>query len=477
MTDSILIVGAGVAGLHAAMECARAGAHAIVVERGAVVGGRLAATMTETSAIGGRAGGAAVPLLEALAADDNVEIMTLATLESIAGRPGNFTVSIRERSRFVTDQCTRCKLCHAVCPVVLSNEYDAGLTFRKAIFTPMSETLPAEYVVDIRNCLNTPPNYLPCQRCVDVCEDEAIDFHLPLDTLHELQVGAVILAPGFRIEDAAKLDGLGYGAHADIVTSAELQRLLESPGPTGGYASKPSNEEYPESVLLVLDNPSRFALYVVASQVHQLLAQDVGSVALLVLSQAPRDGEHAEARALADETSVRVFWGGMFMVDPTSDNTLEVSFEDFSTNRYVRDTYDMVALCSDVEPAEGLAELSSAVGVELADTGYISAQGNAGTGVATSGPGIFVAGCASGPKNIADSIATAHAAADRALSNLDPRLLRSDYAPQRAEEVETSDTDADDVAPALSADQTRARIEQMLYALLDKSGARQGPGE
>jgi len=197
VTDSILIVGAGVAGLHAAMECANAGAHAIVVEQGPVVGGKLAATMTKASAIGDRAEGVSVPLFEALADNENIEIITLANLENIEGRPGNFTVSIRERARFVTDACTRCKLCRAACPVVRANEFDAGLTYRKAIYAPMAETLPGAWVIDIQSCLNTPPNYLPCNRCVDVCADDAIHFDMPLDTVHQRVVGAVILAPGF----------------------------------------------------------------------------------------------------------------------------------------------------------------------------------------------------------------------------------------------------------------------------------------
>jgi ferredoxin len=157
-----------------------------------------------------------------------------------------------------------------VCPVVVPNEFDAGLTYRKAIYTPMGETLPEPWVINIDDCLNTPPNYLPCNRCIEVCEDDAIFFNLPLETVHKHQVGAVILAPGFQIEGGADFSELGYGTHPDILMSAELQRLLESPGPTGGYASKPSNEEYPESVLLVVDDPSQFALYIIASQVHQL---------------------------------------------------------------------------------------------------------------------------------------------------------------------------------------------------------------
>lgn len=260
MTDSILIVGGGAAGLHAALQVAEAGAQAIVVERGPVVGGRLAAVMLEPSAIGDRSEGIRTPLFEALEGNDNIEIITLANLESIEGRAGNFTVTVKEQQRFVTDACTRCKNCHTVCPQVTPNEADAGLTYRKAIYTPMSDTLPPEWVIDIETCLNKPPNYLPCQRCIEVCDDDAIFFNLPLETIHERHVGAVILAPGFRIEDPDRFAELGYGAHPDIVTSAELQRLLEAPGPTGGYASKPSDEEYPESVLLVLDNPSQFAL-------------------------------------------------------------------------------------------------------------------------------------------------------------------------------------------------------------------------
>ncbi len=462
MTDSILILGSGVAGLHAAMECAKGGARAIVVEQGPMVGGRLAAALTKASAIGDRAEGASVPLLKALADNQNIEIITLANLHKIEGRPGNFSVSIRERARFVTDACTRCNNCRAACPVVLSNEFDAGLTYRKAIYTPLSETLPAEWVIDIHNCLNTPPNYLPCQGCVEVCDDDAIHFDMPLETFHERQVGAVVLAPGFEITDNASFAELGYGKHPDIVMSAELQRLLESPGPTGGYASKPSNEEYPESVLLVLDNLSRFGLYIVASQVRQLLAQDVETVAVLVLSPLSGDGDRAEVEELAAQTGVQVRWGTMFKAEPTADNTLDVSFEDFSVSRYVQETYDMVVLCSDVQPPEGLADLADTVDVRLAASGYIEAVDEDQEGVSTSRPGIFVAGCASGPKNIKQTIAEAQAAANCALTQLDPRLL----APGAVTEVAAGeDRKGAQVAP----DEMRGQIEKLLYALISRA--------
>lgn len=457
MTDTILIVGGGIAGIHAAMDCADAGARAIIVERSPVVGGRLAAAMTEPSAIGERAEGVQPPLLDTLADHERIEIITMANLESIEGRSGNFSVSIRERARFVTDACTRCKLCHAVCPVVAANEFDAGLTYRKAIYTPLPKTLPEAYVIDTESCLNAPPNYLPCQRCVDVCDDDAIHFDLPLDSVHDRHVGAVILATGLQTGDAAALGEFGYGAHADVVTSAELQRLLEFPGPTGGYASKPSDEEYPESVLLVLDDPSTFSLYIVSSQVRQLLAQDVGTVAVLVLSQPAEGDRDVEVRDLADKTGVRVRWGAMFKVDPEKGDAIGVSYEDFSQHRFVRESYDLVVLCSDVEPPDAIGDLARTIEIDLAEDGYFAVDG---TGVTSSRQGIYVAGCASGPKNIKDSLAAAHEAACLALAELDPRVLR----PEQAEPAQAVRGTAAAAAP----DDMQKQIEALLHALVDR---------
>ncbi|NIM70783.1 MAG: FAD-dependent oxidoreductase [Xanthomonadales bacterium] len=457
MTDSVLIVGSGMAGLHAAKACADAGARAIVVERGPVVGGRLAATLFDPAGIGERSEGMRTPLMEMLENNENIEIITLAGLERLEGRPGHFSVAIRERQRFVTDDCTRCKNCHTVCPVVRPNEYDAGLTFRKAIYTPMSDTMPPAWVIDIESCLNTPPNYLPCQQCVEVCDDHAIFFNLPLETVHERQVGAVILAPGFRTEDPARFADVGYGAHPDVVSSAEMQRLLESPGPTGGFASKPSDEAYPESVLLVLDNPSHFALYIVASQVRQLLAQDVEIVAVLILASPGEEQE--KMRELASESGIEVHWGALFKVDPGEENVLEVSYEDLSAHRFVRASYDMVVMCNDVEPPEGLAELAAVAGVDLDPGGYILAgDGNA---VETSRPGVFVAGCASGPKNIRDSLSAAQLAATSATALIDPRLLQPEGTEAPAEASAAKPT-------GMPPDDMRQQIEQLLYALIDR---------
>jgi len=451
MTESILIVGGGIAGLTAAQQVSAAGAKAIVVERRPIVGGKLAAPMTRARAIGDRAGGEEIPLFNALADDDNIEILTNSTLTAVEGRPGSFTATVMEQARFVTDDCTRCKKCHNVCPVVLPNEYDAGLTFRKAIFTPMITTLPEAWVIDIESCLNTPPNYLPCNRCREVCEDDAIHFDQALEKRHDLHVGAVILAPGMQIESGEGYGDLGYGIHPDVVTSAELQRLMESPGPSGGFVTRPSNDEYPASALLVLDNPSPFGLYIAASQAKQLREQDIERVSVLVLSQPTGEDAAAELQQVA---GIGVQWGAALRVSG-NDGLIEVSFEDLVTRKLHTDAYEIVVLSVDVLPPSGLAELAAVAGVSMDDDGYLLANG---ADVESSCPGIFIAGCGGGPRNIPQSIGQAKAAAESALSLLNPILL--------------DDERGDDAGEQPHDDAMRAQIEKLLYALIDTSHQR-----
>jgi heterodisulfide reductase subunit A len=338
----------------------------------------------------------------------------------------------------------------------LPNEFDAGLTFRKAIYTPMLKTLPEAWVIDIDNCLNTPPNYLPCNRCIEVCDDDAIHFDEALETVHEKHVGAVILAPGMNIGTGDGFEELGYGAHPDIVTSGELQRLLEAPGPTGGYASKPSDEEYPDRILLVLDEPSPFALYIVASQAQQLIAQDIEQVAVLVLSQATST---EAAEQLTAKTGIQVHWGTAISVDPKADDGIGVSFEDFTEKKYVSKNFDMIVLCVDVEPPTGLAELADTIGIDVGENGYFVASGANGQSIETSQAGIFVAGCGAGPKNIRDSIGEANAATDAALAQLNPILLDGDKGTAPQHSAATNDEDM------------RAQIEKLLHALINQPSA------
>jgi heterodisulfide reductase subunit A len=160
MSDAVLVIGGGIAGIQASLDLAEAGAHVILVEKEATIGGVMAVldknfpTLDCSICI-------EAPKMSEVALHPNIEILSLAEVEKVDGNPGDFRVSIRQKARFVADTCTRCGECATACPIVLPNEYDSGMAARKAIYTPIPQSVPGTYVLDIEHCLNDPPNYLP----------------------------------------------------------------------------------------------------------------------------------------------------------------------------------------------------------------------------------------------------------------------------------------------------------------------------
>ncbi|MGB3699783.1 MAG: FAD-dependent oxidoreductase, partial [Anaerolineales bacterium] len=168
MSGSVLVIGGGIAGIQSALDLAEAGAQVYLVEKEATIGGLMAVldknfpTLDCSICI-------EAPKMSEVDLHPNIQIISPAEVVKVDGQVGDFQVQIRRKARFVTDECTRCGDCATVCPVVMPNEYDSGMAARKAIFTPIPQSIPGTYLVDIENCLNDPPNYLPCDRCVQVC--------------------------------------------------------------------------------------------------------------------------------------------------------------------------------------------------------------------------------------------------------------------------------------------------------------------
>ncbi|MBA4180861.1 MAG: methyl-viologen-reducing hydrogenase subunit delta [Anaerolinea sp.] len=424
MNDQVLVIGGGIAGIQTALDLADAGARVVLVERSSAIGGKMAAldknfpTLDCSICI-------EAPKLSEVEQHPNIELLSNATVSKVEGSAGNFTVHIDQRARFVSSECTRCGECVPACPVLLKNEFDVGMASRKAIYTPFPQAVPGAYVIDIENCLNEPPNYLPCNRCLEACPPKCIDYTLPLNQTIQRNAVSIVVTTGFELIDPHLVAEYGYGRHPDVLTSMEFERLLTAVGPTGGEIIRPSNGRHPHNILFVLcvgSRDERFQRYCsrfccMYSIKHAYQAIDHGVKDVTVLSMDLRaygkgfDGFLERTRG----EGAKFFRGRPAGVTAT-ESGLRVRYEDTVASEVREEDFDMVVLATAVKPPEGLADLAGALGVEVDEDGFIRAAEGHGGLIHTSRPGIYAAGCATGPKDIPDSVSEAGAAAASALT-------------------------------------------------------------
>ncbi len=430
MSDSVLVIGGGIAGIQASLDLAEAGARVVLVEREATIGGVMAVldknfpTLDCSICI-------EAPKMSEVDLHPNIEILSLSEVQGVEGLPGDFTVHIRQQARYVTDACTRCGDCTSACPVVLPNEYDSGMAVRKAIYSPIPQSAPGAYVVDIEGCLNDPPNYIPCNHCIQVCAPKSIDFLMPKEVEIHRQVGSIILAVGYDMLDPREMAEFGYGNHPDILSALEYERLVNSAGPTGGEIVCPSDGTHPESILFVLcvgSRDRRFLRYCsrfccMYSIKHAYQAIDHGVKDVTVLYMDVRaygkgfDGFWERTR----QEGAKFIRGRPAWIRAGENGDIHVLYEDTEHAKRVEDEFDMVVLANAVTPPEKLGPLAQRLEIELDEDGFIRSDEVRGGFITTTRPGIYTAGCVSGPKDIPDSVSEGSGAAALALSHLTER--------------------------------------------------------
>ena len=427
MSDSVLVIGGGIAGIQASLDLAKAGVRVVMVEKEATIGGIMAVldknfpTLDCSICI-------EAPKMSEVDLHPNIEILSLAEVTKVEGKPGDFQVSINQRARFVSDSCTRCGDCTNVCPVVLPSEYDSGMAARKAIFTPIPQSVPGTYLIDIERCLNDPPNYIPCNQCVQVCPPNAIDFLMPQNRKLKRKVGSIILSIGYDMFDPRMMKEYGYGSHPDILTALEFERLINSAGPSGGEIIKPSNGEHPKNLLFVLcvgsrDRRhyrycSRFCCMYSIKHAYQSIDHGIEDVTVLYMDVRAYGKGFDGFWSRTQDEGARFVRGRPARIKSNSNGTINIIYEDVSRGTRVSENYDMVVLANAVTPPESLIDLAEILGLELEEDGFIRCEEIQGGLITTTRPGIYAAGCVSGPKDIPDSVAEGSGAASLSISHL-----------------------------------------------------------
>lgn len=230
----MLVVGGGISGMTVAIEASEVGKRAILLEKSPSLGGRVAAMTQYFPKLCPPSCGLEINQ-KRLRNNARVQVLTLAEVGTISGSPGDWEVQIRRNPRFVNERCTACGECEKVCEIDRENDLNFGIDRTKAIYLPHAMAYPQRYVVD--------PAFATDERmkkCAQACPYGAIELDMEPSTV-SARVGAIVWATGWSPYDATRIDNLGFGTHANVITNVMMERYASPTGPTGGRIVRPSD--------------------------------------------------------------------------------------------------------------------------------------------------------------------------------------------------------------------------------------------
>ncbi len=414
VNKDVAVIGGGIAGILASIELADKGYKVYLVERNPSIGGHMA-QLSKTFPTLDCSACILTPKMVYVSQHPNIEIIDMAEPVAVGGSPGNYEVDLRIRPRYVDkEKCTACGECAKVCPVKKVNNHEEGLTQEKCIHLPFKQAVPAAYVIDKDSCLWF--NKGVCRVCEKFCKGKAVDFDQKEDR-RQLKVGAIIACTGYQQLDAKLskelLDGwnalsqYSYGLHPDVVTNLQFERLMLQ------GMHKPSNGKPPKKVAFVLCVGSRMDRGI--QYCCKIGCMNAIKQSLLLLKAFPEaepwvfytdiraHGKgYEEFYSKARDHNVKFIRGRVAEVVPEGDHLI-LRAEDTILGRHIEETFDMVVLSPALLPNTGMSELSKMMGVDLGEDGFFLERHHKLRPVDSKMEGIYLAGCALGPKDIRET--------------------------------------------------------------------------
>jgi len=353
-----------------------------------------------------------------------IELLAYSEVKTVRGYVGNFTVTVTRKARYVDEkECTACGDCVTVCPVARPNEFDMGLSTRKAIYSPFPQAIPPAYVLNAEDCLGNMP--LACEKCYEACEKHCIDYDMEDEDV-EVEVGTIVVATGMKVFDPTTLSEYGYTRYPNVITSMEFERLINAGGPTEGELTRLDTGERPGSVAFIQCIGSR-SRHRGQPYCSNICCMNTVKDTILIKEHWP------EVDASVYFIDIRAFGKGFEDLYLRSreygvkysrsmpgeirlgqDGMLELLVENTETGQIETHRHDMVVLSVGLEPVDSLDDLRQMLSLSKTSDGFLLEAHPKLQPVDAPTRGIYFAGTVEAPKDIKDSVTQASGAVARA---------------------------------------------------------------
>jgi heterodisulfide reductase subunit A len=417
-----MVIGGGIAGISASIDLGNGGYDVVLVEKLPSIGGRML-QLSETFPTLDCAQCTLTPKTVETGQHPRIKLLTYSEVDSVEGKAGDFVVRIRRKAAYVDwEKCTGCGLCQQKCPVKTPFEFDRGMGLGKAIYTLTPQAVPNKPVIDPSTC-----RYLregKCRVCEKICPVGAIDYEQK-DRFVEERVGAIIVAVGFDLIPKERFGEYGYGAIPDVIDGLSFERLNSASGPTTGEIRRPSDGKIPKEIVFIQctgsRDPERYMPYcsrvccMYTAKHARLYKHKVhdGQVYIFYMDiRSTGKGYEEFIQQGMEEEGILYLRGRVSRIFRDGEKVI-VWGVDTLTGKKIEVSADMVVLATAIIPHEDTKNLARKLGIAVDEYGFLTEAQRKLRPVETNVEGIFIAGCAQGPKDIADAVAHANASASK----------------------------------------------------------------
>ena len=430
VTKRALVIGGGIAGIQSALDIAEAGYEVDIVEKLPSIGGRMS-QLDKTFPTLDCSACILTPKMVEAAAHEKINIYTYSEVEKVSGFVGDFTVDIRKKARSVDmSKCTGCGVCSEKCPSKKNpNEFNRGLNNRSAIYIPFAQAIPNVPVIDREHCTKFKTG--KCGVCSKVCAAGAIDYEQK-DEIVTQKYGAIVVATGFDVIPLDKYDEYAYSQSKDVITSLELERIMNAAGPTKGHLERLSDGKAPKNIVFVQCVGSRCSDERGKSYCSKICCMYTAKHAMLIRDKYPdtnvtvfyidvrTPGKNFDEfyRRAVEDYGVNYVKGQVGKVIPQPDGTLMVQASDLLENKQILMEADMVVLAAAIEPNKDVRKIATMLTASIDTNNFLTEAHAKLRPVESPTAGIFLSGVCQGPKDIPETVAQAGAAAVKAIGLL-----------------------------------------------------------